>query len=143
METTFIVCIGNKARGDDGVARRVAELLEGRLPEHIGLLSAPQLDIVLTERVAEADRVVFVDAERRPGPPAQWATLEPSAAKSNAHALDPAGLLALVQVLYAARPEALLLSLAAPEMGHGEGLSPVAEESALSGVVEIERLIGA
>lgn len=141
METTFIVCIGNKARGDDGVARRVAELLEGRLPAHVGLLSAPQLDIVLAERVAQAERVVFIDAERRAEPPAMWARLEPSAARSNAHALDPAGLLALVEVLYDAKPDALLLSLAAPEMGHEEGLSPVAEESALSGVLEIERLI--
>lgn len=127
MERTLILCIGNKARGDDGAARYVAELLDGRLPEHTQLISTPQLDIVMAEDVAQADRVLFVDAARRDLPAVHVQSQGAGTAGTHAHAVDPAGLLALASTLYGAEPPALLVSIAGPEMGHEEGLSKTAK----------------
>lgn len=127
MEPTLILCIGNKARGDDGAARYVAELLEGRLPAGATLISTPQLDIVMAEDVACTSRVLFVDAARREIPAVHVAVQEPGLAGTHAHAVDPAGLLALADTLYGSAPPALLVSIAGPEMGHDEGLSPTAK----------------
>ncbi len=127
MEPTLILCIGNKARGDDGAARHVAELLEDRLPDGAVLVSTPQLDIVMAEDVAAAARVLFVDAARRDTPAVHVGPQHASAVGTHAHAVDPAGLLSLADTLYDARPPALLVSVAGPEMGHEEGLSAVAK----------------
>jgi hydrogenase maturation protease len=142
MRHTLVICIGNKARGDDGVARDVAERLEGRLPSGVELISAPQLDVVVAEDVSRADAVVFADAERRADPAVQVAELSPDPAGSNVHALDPAGLLALAERLYGRVPEARLISIAAPEMGHGEGLSETARAAAEAAACLIASMLG-
>jgi len=127
MEPTLILCIGNKARGDDGAARYVAELLQGRLPDTASLVSTPQLDIVMAEDVAASARVIFVDAARRELPAVHVAPQRPGTSGTHAHAVDPAGLLSLAETLYNATPPALLVSIAGPEMGHDEGLSETAK----------------
>lgn len=121
----LVVCIGNEARGDDGAAREVARRLAG-VPG-LRVLSEPQLDVVMAEEVATADRVTFVDAERRHAPPLRAEPVRPGSVVSGVttHALDPAGLLGLARVLYGAAPPAEILTLAAPDMEHGMGLSPV------------------
>jgi len=135
MESTLILCIGNKARGDDGAARYVAELLGDRLPDAVTLVSTPQLDIVMAQDVAGASRVLFVDAARRALPAVHVQPQPPGTAGTHAHGVDPAGLMSLAETLYGATPTALLVSIAAPDMGHHEGLSAIAkaasEEAAL------------
>lgn len=126
----LVICIGNEARGDDGVARLVGRGLAAEAGMRV--LSEPQLDVLMAEEIAAADRVTFVDAERREEPPVR---VEPIGATSfvpgaTTHALDPAGLLALASALYAAAPPARLVTLAAPAMGHGDELSPVAAQAA-------------
>lgn len=136
-----MLCIGNKARGDDGVARRVAELLEGRIGPDVTMVSQPQLDVVLAEDVAAADAVIFVDAERRAAPPVAVSELTPSASGSSAHSLDPSGLLALSQALYERAAPARLVSVAAPDMGHADGLSETAEAASREAASEILRMV--
>jgi len=127
MEPTLILCIGNKARGDDGAARYVAELLQERLPDGATLVSTPQLDIVMAQDVASASRVLFVDAARRSLPAVHVQPQLPGTAGTHAHGVDPAGLMSLAEILYGAAPAAMLVSIAAPEMGHDEGLSATAK----------------
>jgi hydrogenase maturation protease len=141
MRHALVICIGNRARGDDGVARDVAERLAGRLPEGTVLHSAPQLDVVIAEDVARASVVVFADAERRDTPPVRVDELLPDAGGSNVHALDPAGLLALAHSLYGTAPPAHIVSIAAPEMGHGEGLSETARTASEAAAASIEELL--
>ncbi|MBE0475887.1 MAG: hydrogenase maturation protease [Coriobacteriia bacterium] len=121
-----MICIGNEARGDDGVACEVARRLDG-LPA-LRVLSAPQLDVAMAAEIASANRVTFVDAERRGAPPVERREVLPAPflAGPTTHTLDPAGLLALAEALYGRAPAAEILTLAAPEMEHAEGLSPVA-----------------
>ncbi len=121
-----MICIGNKARGDDGVARLVGELLESRLPAGVTLINEPQLDIVMAEEIAQARFVAFVDAERRNDPPVAVDDVVAGTAGTHAHAIDPPGLLSLATTLYGAAPPTVLVSVAGPHMGHGEGLSHTA-----------------
>lgn len=141
MSETLVICVGNKARGDDGVARRVAARLSGALAGDVDLRSVPQLDIVLAEDVARASLVVFVDAECREAPPVHTDALHPDATTSNAHALQPSGLLALAATLYGAEPQTWLVSVAAPQMGHEEGLSATAEAASVEAASEVLRLV--
>lgn len=142
METALVVCIGNRARGDDGVARRVAELLEGRLPDGVRVHSAPQLDVVLADDVADVDLVVFADAHRRDRPAVVVCELSPGTTGTTAHSLDPAGLLALSAALRGRSPRAVLVSIAAPEMEHDESLSPTAVAASEEAATVILELLG-
>jgi len=140
MVTTLIICVGNEARGDDGVAHRVARLLTradggAELPQGVRLLSGSGLDFAMAEDVAACDLLVVVDAERREAPAVEVRKLSAGTAKHSGHAIDASGLLALAQALYGATPGALLVSVAAPEMSHSDVLSDTAraasEEAAL------------
>lgn len=137
---SIIICIGNKARGDDGAARRTADLLEGRLPEGVGLMSRPQLDVVMAEDLSHVLLVVFVDAERRTDPPVDVRLVAKDTISADTHGLTPGALLALAHALYGCAPRALLVSIAGPEMGHTEGMSETAEaasEKAASVVLDL------
>lgn len=141
MRHPLVICIGNRARGDDGAGRRVAELLESEGLPDVSVVSTPQLDVVMAEQVARASSVVFVDAERRDAPPVRTEALTPDTAHTNAHAIDPAGLLALADTLYDAQPHATLVSVAGPEMGHAEGLSDTAEAASLEAASVVQSLV--
>lgn len=123
---TLVICIGNKARGDDGAGRLVGESIESLLPADVTLINRPQLDVVMAEDIARAALVVFVDAERRDKPAVSVDEITAGTAGTRAHAVDPAGLLALAGALYGSTPRSLLVSIAGPRMGHGEGLSDTA-----------------
>lgn len=126
MGETLVICVGNEGRGDDGVARRVAGLL--RDVPGIAVLSATALDVAHAEAVSSAARVVFVDAERRSSPAVRVTPVVAGAlSTSQTHGLDAAATLGLALALYGSAPEAYLVSLAAPDMGHGDAVSPAAE----------------
>lgn len=130
MDTTLIIAIGNVARGDDGVAHAVAELLadDDRLPASARIVTATGLDVAMAADVAAVARVVLVDAERRATPAVRTESLSPGPPSGpTGHAIDSPALLALAEALYGSAPPATLVSVAAPEMGHDEGLSATAE----------------
>lgn len=129
--TGLVICIGNPGRRDDGVAHRVAERLNEPtapdLPCQARVLALHQLDIALATDVSQAAGVVFVDAERRTEPAARVEPLEAGPGGRSVHSIDPSGLLGLAQALYGRAPKAALVTVAGPEMAHGEGLSATAE----------------
>ena len=132
MTHTLIICVGNVARGDDAVAHRVARLLSAEdaglaLPQDARLLSAVGLDISMAADVGACAVLLIVDAERRAAPAVQIRELKPGTAAHSGHAIDAPGLLAITLALYGAAPLALLISVAAPEMGHDVVLSHIAE----------------
>jgi hydrogenase maturation protease len=143
MFRNLIVAIGNVARGDDGAAHRVAALLvEAGLPEDAHLVTAVGLDVAMAADVAQAARLIVVDAERRSEPAVAVSAIEAGTAAHSGHSIDAPGLLAVAYALYAATPPATLVSVAAPEMGHGEGLSATAEaasQEAASVILELLR----
>ncbi len=118
----------------------MAEML---VDESLDVMTVAQLDVTLAEAVAGASRVVFVDSERRISPPV---TVQPVEASSvdpgSAHGLEPGAMITLVAALYGEKPECWLVSVAAPHMGHGEGLSAIAAEAAAEAADHVAAICG-
>ncbi len=135
---TLLVAIGNTLRRDDGAAHRVLELLE--LPAGVPTISCHQLTPEMSEEIAAADAVVFIDADVNPGA-AQLESLESGAGLNplGGHFLRPQELLAIAQRLFAFRGEAWLCHVPGTDFGEGEGLSPVAEANARAAAQLIRR----
>lgn len=138
---TLLVAIGNTLRRDDGAAHRVLELLE--LPAGVTAISCHQLTPEMSEEIAAADTVVFIDADVNPGP-AQLVPLAPGAGLNplGGHFLRPQELLAIAQRLFEFRGEAWLCHVPGADFGDGEGLSPVAESNARAAAQLIRRQMG-
>jgi hydrogenase maturation protease len=135
---TLLVAIGNTLRRDDGAGHRVLELLE--LPAEVQTLSCHQLTPEMSEEIAAADTVVFIDADVNPGP-AQLEPLEPGAGLNplGGHFLRPQELLAIAQRLFSFRGVAWLCHVPGDDFGDGEGLSPTAEANARAAALLIQR----
>lgn len=125
---TLLYAIGNPQRRDDGVARRVAELLApGAWTLHATLELLPEM----APDIAAAARVIFIDADFLPGE----ARLEPLHATCCpgllSHGLRPCDLLSLTRKLYGFQGEAWLCRVPGNDFSPGEGLSPLAEGNAV------------
>lgn len=145
MRTPLVILVGNAERGDDAVAHEVARLLrdleaEGAL---LGarLLETVALDVAMASDVAEADPLIIVDAQRRGAPLVELVPIAPGVGVSNTHAVDPEGLLGVTEALYDRVPVAWLVTLAAPDMGHGSELSAVASAAAAAGAQAVRELL--
>jgi len=138
----LIIGYGNPQRRDDGCGCQVAGKLHSMLRERGGIRvqSVHQLDPALSEDLAKAREVVFVDATiedlkrgrrwRRIGP-------EPGFLPLVTHHLRPSFLLGLTLSIWSRCPEAWLVSIKGHDFGFGEGLSPQAE----AGVEKVSREI--
>jgi hydrogenase maturation protease len=143
MNTRLLVIgYGNELRRDDAVGPRAARAVAAWRFLGVEGIAAHQLTPELAELIGEAERVVFVDAGRddvvlmRP--------LEPSRTTHVlGHAGEPRELLALAAALYGRRPAAWLITLPAPELGFGEGLSTAAEHGLAEALRQIRTLAGA
>lgn len=148
MTHTLIICVGNVARGDDGAGHMVARLLAEKtelasLPAQARLLSAVGLDVAMAADVAECGLLIIVDAERRTSPAVEVRPLAPGTAAHSGHAIDAPGLLAVTRALYDAAPRALVVSVAAPVMGHDERLSDVARAASQEAALVVVDLCNA
>ncbi len=131
MRRTLIIGYGNPLRGDDGVGWRIAgRLIEIVADEFTNVLAVHQLTPELAEPISEAELAIFIDAAHD-GEPGSWKceSVAPDSTPSNAlaHYFTPAGLLAYAEAIYLAKPEALVLSIAAATFDCGEQLTPGVE----------------
>jgi hydrogenase maturation protease len=138
---TLLVAIGNTLRRDDGAAHRVLELLE--LPAGAEAISCHQLTPEMSEEIAAADTVIFIDADVNPGT-AQLESIEPGAGLNplGGHFVRPQELLAIAQRLFAFRGVAWLCHVPGADFGDGEGLSPTAEANSRAAAQLIRRQMG-
>jgi hydrogenase maturation protease len=137
MRTRLLVIgYGSELRRDDAVGPRTARAVAAWQLPGVAAIATHQLMPELAEPIAEAERVVFVDAGQNetlhirpiePNPGASWSR----------HAGSPQELLALAESLCRRRPESWLITLPAPDLGFGEGLSAAAER----GIAEALRQI--
>ncbi|MEB3156728.1 MAG: hypothetical protein VKO26_04745 [Cyanobacteriota bacterium] len=134
MTDALLIGIGNRLRGDDGVGALLVEewreAVMGR--EGVGGEAAfavvHQLTPELALAVAEAGRVLFVDAWVTPDPSEPWIeSLRPrrdgSAGEAGGHGWGPLAVVALAERLYGWRGEAALLRVPAYAFPHGTALS--------------------
>jgi hydrogenase maturation protease len=117
----LIVGYGNSLRGDDAMGLVAAERLGG--------LAVHQLTPELAERIAQADAVVFLDADATL-PPGEISVrvVEPADTTLDHHA-TPAGLLRLSQAVYGAAPKARLIGMGGEDFELREGLSAAAKRA--------------
>lgn len=124
----LLIGYGNSGRGDDGLGPAFADRIESAgLP---GLLV--DIDYQLTVdhalAVAEADKVVFVDASMEAEGAYDFGEVRAGAGTLTSHSLTPATVLALAKTLYDREPEAYLLGITGREFGEvKEGLSETAQ----------------
>jgi hydrogenase maturation protease len=139
---------GNVACGDDGLGVAAASLLEDRvMSQNVQIVQAHQLLPEHVAYLAEADKVVFMDA-RANG--CQAGALEVTAVKPRAvaphgiftHHQTPESLLALCQDLYGRAPRATLFTVCGQNFSLGQGLSPAAQEGLLRLVNAVLTLLG-
>jgi hydrogenase maturation protease len=127
MTELLVIGYGNELRGDDGAGPRVASTVAGWHRPGVRALAVHQLRPELAAALADADRVVFVDAAvgaaavcwRRVPATDQPARL--------GHASNPYWLVGLAHALAGRSPEAWLATIPAPDLSYRLGLSPAAE----------------
>jgi hydrogenase maturation protease len=126
---TLCIAVGNPLRADDGVAHRVLDLLEPI--DGAAFLRAQQLVPELSEEIARAQNVIFIDADVNPGPPhiEQIAPRELSGSPL-AHAMTPAEVVCLAARIFGFAGVAFVCHVPGIDFNPGEGLSAEAEANA-------------
>jgi len=151
---TLILGYGNVDREDDGVAYHVLAGIAGRLGENaladfeetlehqgdsVDLLFVLQLTPELAERVAEYERVCFIDAHTGAVPEeVQVVPVRQEFQTSPfTHHMTPQTLLSFARSLYGKEPEALLVSVRGYSFGFSQTLSPRTAELAAQAIERI------
>jgi len=128
MARVLIIGFGNPLRSDDGVGWIVADQLRDQIADpEIEILTCHQLNPELADRIADAQRVVFIDARvgERPGTLAVESLASIAYSPGGfSHQLDPAGLLACAWELYRHSPEAFVVTVTGEDFGFGSRLTP-------------------
>ena len=151
MPHTLIIGYGNPLRGDDGVGPRAAELLADGggvtpplLPDGVQVLVCHQLTIELAPQIAEADRLILIDA-RATGEPGsiEQCILTPAIPhrSSLTHHIDAQGLLAAAEMLYGHAPETLLFTVSGGSFDCGETLTPAVAAALPELLAQIRQVI--
>ena len=147
--TFLIVGYGNEQHGDDAIGSHVANAIATWEVPNLRSLTVQQLTPELSESLANAEYVIFVDACRMNCPegvrfkPITARGSEPGGASIPAlgHTCDPRSLLALTQSVYGRRPQAWWLEVPAEDFSLGKGLSAIAELGVARALEKIQFLI--
>jgi hydrogenase maturation protease len=122
-----LIGYGNPGRGDDGLGPALA----ARIADVPGLDVSHdyQLTVDHALMIADADRVIFVDALLRSGAAFEFGPTTASTSHDvTSHSLSPQAVLALCKTLYSRAPKAFVLGITGHEFGEvKEGLSCQAE----------------
>jgi hydrogenase maturation protease len=125
---SLILGYGNLLRGDDGIGWKAAAAMEAEFSsEHLVVITAHQLMPEMAETVSHFSRVLFLDAAHT-GQPGEIRKQTLSRSTESrlpgfTHEFSPPVLLALAYRLYAAEPEAALLTLTGENFDLQEGFS--------------------
>ncbi len=139
----LVIGYGNTLRSDDGAGVRVAESIGARHLPGVTALALHQLTPEIAERLAGAERAIFVDARlAESGGHIAIAPLEPaSSIRPAGHISDPRWLLAMTRTLYGHAPGAWLITVPAVDLSLGEALSTTAERGVEAARERILRMI--
>lgn len=126
----LLIGYGNSGRGDDGLGPAFADRIESAGLPGLSVDIDYQLTVDHALAVAEADKVVFVDASMEAEGAYDFGEVRAGAGTLTSHSLTPATVLALAKTLYDREPEAYLLGIAGREFGEvKEGLSETARRN--------------
>ena len=140
----LIIGYGNTLRGDDGVGPRVAETVAAMNLPGVRTLGCPMLTPELSDPIAQARVVVFVDAAVDAPKEVQLRPLDPGdTCQLMAHAADPRTMLALARDVFGHAPKAWWLTIPAVQMEFGEVLSPETQCGMKDAIERILQLVNA
>ena len=141
LSNLLVIGYGNELRCDDGVGPKVAAAVgKLRLPG-VQVIACHQLMPELAEPVAQARRVVFIDAAVDEPKEVRFRPLAPAeSSRLMAHAADPRTLLAMARDVYGHSPAAWWLTIPAERLEFGEELSPLAQQGLEIALARIQAL---
>lgn len=124
---TLLIGYGNSLREDDGFGPAVAALLADAAGYEC--VSVHQLVPELCERIADFDRIVFVDVNAE-NPAGVFAVPLEQNNDPFGHTLSPWKLMAMGQELFGAKADFLIFSAGGLSFDHKEVLTPPLQEAA-------------
>lgn len=127
----LIIGYGNPFRGDDGVGPHVAAQLGG--------LVAHQLVPEMAEQIAQAESVIFVDANCSL-PPGTVQSLPLPEESMMTHKSTPGSLLNLAKEVYGKSPPATLIAIGVSDFTLGAPMTSEAQKGADAAISQIQRL---
>lgn len=144
---TLVIGYGNTLRGDDGVGPVVTQQIALWALPHVQTRAVHQLTPELSEEIAQAEVVCFVDAWIQPSDKApafgKIEQLYPQSLETQLnHAWSPRLLLYLAKSLYGRVPTAYHLLIPAMQFDYGEVLSPLAIRGVDWAIQMIKTLVG-
>ena len=124
----LVIGYGNELRRDDGVGSKVATAVaQWNLPR-VQAIACHQLTPELTDAIASAAQVVFIDAALGPAS-VEYREIEPDEnSQVMTHAANPASLLALTRQVFGRCPPASWLTIPVLDVDFGEQISPLARD---------------
>jgi hydrogenase maturation protease len=124
----LILAWGNPGRGDDAAGLVIAESLDDCVGDHVEIRCFHQLGPELSEDVAAADHVIFIDAHEQPAwPDLVVREVDPAADYTpDSHSSGPEELLGLAKALYHRQPRGTLVATRAYDTTCG---APLSEET--------------
>ena len=140
----LVIGYGNTLRGDDGVGVVAAGQVRAAFPD-VDVMTCHQLTPELAEPISRAQLVLFLDASAET-PPGTLTTqrLTPDRAETGGltHHVSPSTLLALARELFAATPEAHLLTVGAASFVFGAALTDPVQHALPALLRQVEEIIG-
>lgn len=137
----LVIGYGSTLRGDDAAGPRVAEAVDQLQLPGVRTLMPPLLTPELAAEIAQAERVVFVDATAVSAQEVHLEKLNPSpSSQLLGHAADPAILLALTRDVFGSLPHAWLLTIPAENFTIGEELSERAQRGVKEAIRQLRML---
>lgn len=131
MKRKLVIGYGNPLRTDDSLGLRAAEWLQSLLPkEQCEVIAVHQLTPELSEKIAQAESVAFIDASAAScGQEAgtirqQKVNSQAAHATGLSHHVSPENLVLLAGSLYGCEPQAVLFTVEAASFDLGETLTP-------------------
>lgn len=140
--TDLVIGYGNTLRGDDGAGPWVVETIAAAGWPGVRCVTAHQLTPEMSEDVAVAGRVVFVDASVAEETVAVRPVVGCRTGQGG-HCCTPSLLLFLAELLHGRCPEAWLVSVPARRLELGEGLAPQTQTAAEEALRVVARILGA
>jgi hydrogenase maturation protease len=145
----LMIGYGNELRGDDAVGPHILRAVEDWQEQGVQTCIVHQLTPELSEDIARAEWVLFVDACRFNCPQTAKITLLDGVGSKTAgstvpalgHTCDPQSLLTLTHSVYGHRPKAWRLAVPAVDFSMGEHLSATAKQGIKEALGLIRMLI--
>jgi hydrogenase maturation protease len=137
---TLVIAFGNPLRQDDGIGFHAAELLGHSSGNgDMQVIFRQQLTPDLAASIAEAERIIFIDADTGPPPGSiSVRNLKPETFISSClfHHITPGEIIAFANKIYGRTPRTHQVTVSGAAFDFKEGLTP-SVKSALPVLVEI------